>query len=190
MTRNLLQNTLQGNWSSSVGAAYQLYTTECVFLVRRIQIEARRLQSFWSRIQSKTDFDPKEPIVNGDAQAGIDNVIVCVARLSRLLTFIPGKCPYRSRSEERVEYFRNLFAGIVIEEIHAKAARNSLEHFEERIDELFNNEAENERLNLPDPLYSYSMMFVDFPDFNIEIISIFSRCLALKNSLSTILEQG
>lgn len=60
-----------------------------------------------------------------------------------------------------MRWFTDLFSGIRIEELHSPAARNSLEHFEERIDRLAFEENRAMRKQKSDPVYSYNILIGD-----------------------------
>jgi hypothetical protein len=114
-----------------------IYQIEAVRLVEDIRAGIDQLEAYWA--DQKTLHKGASDtilVVNQEIQKNLQTVISDIARLYNLFTYEPSskKCPYLAVSKERTRHFRTLLRGVNLSAISSRAARNSLEHFEERID--------------------------------------------------------
>jgi hypothetical protein len=141
------------------GRLYVVYLMEAARLVEQIRTGIDRLEEYWKKhmkIYKQTTH--KALVVDALVQKDLQTVIADIARLYNLLTYEPSSktCPYREISKERTKYFRDLFASVRMNAIGSRAARNSLEHFEERVDK----EIQEQRQAQPNaPGFVYGCIF-------------------------------
>ena len=108
---------------------YQIYLLEAIRLVEEISTGIGQLESYWSKQKPQGENARSVLIVDPEVQKNLH----VVARLSNLIRYEPKQGSSVTFSSRRVSFFRKLFP-FKITAIHSRAARNSLEHFEERID--------------------------------------------------------
>ncbi len=115
-----------------------IYQIEAVRLVEDIRAGIDQLEAYWARQRTlHKEASGTILVVDQGIQKSLQTVISDIARLYNLLTYESSskKCPYSDISRERTRHFRALLSGIDLSSISSRAARNSLEHFEERIDQ-------------------------------------------------------
>jgi hypothetical protein len=123
---------------SGDGRLYEVYLMEAVRLTEDIRDGIDRLQQYWARHKElHAGKEESTLVVDPKVQKDLQTVISDIARLSNLLSYESRskRCPYIDASRQRTQYFRGLLGSVPLEAISSRAARNSLEHFEERIDE-------------------------------------------------------
>jgi len=121
---------------SDEGRLFAVYLMEAVRLVEDIRTGIDRLDAYWAKQRElyKEATDSVlvvDPVIQKDLQI----VISDIARLYNLFSHEPPskKCTYKDVSKERTSYFRDLLGSISLSAMGSRAARNSLEHFEERV---------------------------------------------------------
>ena len=115
-----------------------VYLIEAVRLVEDIRTGIDQLEAYWARHKEfQKHTEENTLVVDPKIQKDLQAVISDLGRLYNLLTYKSRskQCPYIDFSRKRTSYFRDLLGALRLDAIGSRAARNSLEHFEERVDE-------------------------------------------------------
>jgi hypothetical protein len=134
---------------------FHVYLLEVSRLVEETRMRIAHLETYWrNRKPSEAGIRPVL-VIDPEIQRSLHTLISDVARLSNLIRQEAQQSAYSRFSKLRTTFFGQLFP-FGIKEIHSRAARNSLEHFEERIDKENRDQTRSEHEG-----FIYACMFSD-----------------------------